>query len=133
MPAARQLKPGVQWAAQLTSTRTCTFLNCRLIVGAPTASWLSNASVVSPGAIYRCRIGKNPNRACEQLQLGESGLGPVVSGPHPPLVDSTVAQVLQKLMFSTPHRLLVEGTPFSLAVFYSLSRTAVIRSTLTKL
>ncbi|XP_052038742.1 integrin alpha-4 [Apodemus sylvaticus] len=41
-----------------------------LIVGAPTASWLSNASVVNPGAIYRCRIGKNPNQTCEQLQLG---------------------------------------------------------------
>ncbi|XP_036900240.1 integrin alpha-4 [Sturnira hondurensis] len=44
-----------------------------LIVGAPTASWLSNASVVSPGAIYRCRIGTNPNRTCEQLQLGSPG------------------------------------------------------------
>ncbi|KAM5267767.1 integrin alpha-4 isoform 2-T5 [Hipposideros larvatus] len=41
-----------------------------LVVGAPTANWLSNASVVNPGAIYRCRIGKNPNRTCEQLQLG---------------------------------------------------------------
>lgn len=41
-----------------------------LIVGAPTASWLANASVVNPGAIYRCRIGKNPNQICEQLQLG---------------------------------------------------------------
>ncbi|XP_019484943.1 PREDICTED: integrin alpha-4-like, partial [Hipposideros armiger] len=40
-----------------------------LVVGAPTANWLSNASVVNPGAIYRCRIGKNPNRTCEQLQL----------------------------------------------------------------
>lgn len=41
-----------------------------LIVGAPTANWLANASVVSPGAIYRCRIAKNPDRTCEQLQLG---------------------------------------------------------------
>ncbi|ELW63743.1 Integrin alpha-4 [Tupaia chinensis] len=41
-----------------------------LVVGAPTANWLANASVVNPGAIYRCRIGKNPNRTCEQLQLG---------------------------------------------------------------
>nr|XP_004660342.3 integrin alpha-4 [Jaculus jaculus] len=41
-----------------------------LVVGAPTASWLSNASVINPGAIYRCRIGKNPGRTCEQLQLG---------------------------------------------------------------
>ncbi|XP_012506592.1 PREDICTED: integrin alpha-4 [Propithecus coquereli] len=41
-----------------------------LVVGAPTANWLANASVVNPGAIYRCRIGKNPGRTCEQLQLG---------------------------------------------------------------
>lgn len=41
-----------------------------LVVGAPTANWLANASVVNPGAIYRCRIGKNPDRTCEQLQLG---------------------------------------------------------------
>ncbi|KAM7316366.1 hypothetical protein ACRRTK_024097 [Alexandromys fortis] len=41
-----------------------------LIAGAPTASWPSNASVVNPGAIYRCRIGKNPGQTCEQLQLG---------------------------------------------------------------
>ncbi|KAI4575125.1 hypothetical protein MJG53_003056 [Ovis ammon polii x Ovis aries] len=41
-----------------------------LVVGAPTANWLSNTSVVKPGAIYRCKIGKNPARTCEQLQLG---------------------------------------------------------------
>ncbi|KAM5280449.1 integrin alpha-4 [Ctenodactylus gundi] len=41
-----------------------------LVVGAPTAQWLANASVINPGAIYRCRIGKNPGRTCEQLQLG---------------------------------------------------------------
>ncbi|XP_012978179.1 integrin alpha-4 [Mesocricetus auratus] len=41
-----------------------------LIAGAPTASWLSNTSVVNPGAIYRCRIGENPGQMCEQLQLG---------------------------------------------------------------
>uniref|UniRef100_A0A8C6WD99 Integrin alpha 4 n=1 Tax=Nannospalax galili TaxID=1026970 RepID=A0A8C6WD99_NANGA len=41
-----------------------------LVVGAPTASWLTNASVVNPGAIYRCGIGKNEGRTCEQLQLG---------------------------------------------------------------
>ncbi|XP_006921312.1 integrin alpha-4 [Pteropus alecto] len=44
-----------------------------LIVGAPTANWLANSSVVNPGAIYRCIIGKNPNRTCEQLQLGSPG------------------------------------------------------------
>ncbi|XP_021498990.1 integrin alpha-4 [Meriones unguiculatus] len=44
-----------------------------LLVGAPTASWLSNASVVNPGAIYRCRIGENPGQTCEQLQLGSPG------------------------------------------------------------
>ncbi|KAF5910668.1 hypothetical protein HPG69_004757 [Diceros bicornis minor] len=42
-----------------------------LVVGAPTANWLANASVVNPGAIYRCRIGKNPDRTCEQLQLDQ--------------------------------------------------------------
>ncbi|XP_032212007.1 integrin alpha-4 isoform X1 [Mustela erminea] len=41
-----------------------------LVVGAPTANWLANASVVNPGAIYRCKIGKNPDLNCEQLQLG---------------------------------------------------------------
>ncbi|CAK7308136.1 Integrin alpha-4 [Vulpes lagopus] len=41
-----------------------------LVVGAPTARWLANASVVNPGAIYRCRIGGNPGLTCEQLQLG---------------------------------------------------------------
>uniref|UniRef100_H0XEQ2 Integrin subunit alpha 4 n=2 Tax=Otolemur garnettii TaxID=30611 RepID=H0XEQ2_OTOGA len=41
-----------------------------LVVGAPTATWLANASVINPGAIYRCRIGRNPGRTCEQLQLG---------------------------------------------------------------
>ncbi|XP_066202663.1 integrin alpha-4 [Saccopteryx leptura] len=44
-----------------------------LVVGAPTANWLTNTSVVNPGAIYRCRIGKNPNQTCEQLQLGSPG------------------------------------------------------------
>nr|XP_010989798.1 integrin alpha-4 isoform X1 [Camelus dromedarius] len=41
-----------------------------LVVGAPTANWLANASVVNPGAIYRCKIGGNPEQTCEQLQLG---------------------------------------------------------------
>ncbi|XP_060033606.1 integrin alpha-4 [Erinaceus europaeus] len=41
-----------------------------LVVGAPRDSWSSNASVLNPGAIYRCRIGENPGRTCEQLQLG---------------------------------------------------------------
>ncbi|XP_010635107.1 integrin alpha-4 [Fukomys damarensis] len=42
----------------------------QLVVGAPTATWPANASVLSPGAIYKCRIGRNPDRTCEQLQLG---------------------------------------------------------------
>ncbi|XP_067405189.1 integrin alpha-4 [Emydura macquarii macquarii] len=41
-----------------------------LVVGAPKTNWLANSSVVNPGAIFRCRIGSNPNRTCEQLQLG---------------------------------------------------------------
>ncbi|XP_074071671.1 integrin alpha-4 isoform X2 [Macrotis lagotis] len=41
-----------------------------LVVGAPTANWQTNASVVNPGAIFRCKIGDNSNRTCEQLQLG---------------------------------------------------------------
>uniref|UniRef100_A0A8C8VEW0 Integrin subunit alpha 4 n=1 Tax=Pelusios castaneus TaxID=367368 RepID=A0A8C8VEW0_9SAUR len=42
-----------------------------LVVGAPKSNWLANSSVVNPGAIFKCRIGSNPNRACEQLQLGD--------------------------------------------------------------
>uniref|UniRef100_A0A8C9L6U1 Integrin subunit alpha 4 n=1 Tax=Pavo cristatus TaxID=9049 RepID=A0A8C9L6U1_PAVCR len=41
-----------------------------LVVGAPQASWAANSSVLSPGAIFRCRIGSNPRGRCEQLQLG---------------------------------------------------------------
>lgn len=63
----------------------------RLVVGAPTASWLANASVVNPGAIYRCKIGENPDLTCEQLQLGELGLGPGASDPG-------VAQVVENSM-----------------------------------
>lgn len=47
----------------------------RLVVGAPQASWAANSSVLSPGAIFRCRIGSNPRGRCEQLQLGESAAG----------------------------------------------------------
>ncbi|NXA58690.1 ITA4 protein, partial [Mohoua ochrocephala] len=36
----------------------------------PRASWPANASVVNPGAIFRCRIGGNSSGECEQLQLG---------------------------------------------------------------
>lgn len=69
----------------------------RLVVGAPTASWLANASVVNPGAVYRCRIGRNPRRTCEQLQLGELGLGLGVSDPSR-LVDPTGGQTLEKVV-----------------------------------
>uniref|UniRef100_A0A6G1R8W7 Integrin subunit alpha 4 n=1 Tax=Hypotaenidia okinawae TaxID=2861861 RepID=A0A6G1R8W7_9GRUI len=41
-----------------------------LVAGAPRASWPANVSVVNPGAIFRCRIGRNPRGRCEQLQLG---------------------------------------------------------------
>ncbi|NXP54235.1 ITA4 protein, partial [Heliornis fulica] len=41
-----------------------------LVVGAPRANWPANISVANPGAIFRCRIGKNPRGRCEQLQLG---------------------------------------------------------------
>ncbi|KAM6332806.1 integrin alpha-4 [Podargus strigoides] len=41
-----------------------------LVAGAPRASWPANASVLSPGAVFRCRIGRNPRERCEQLQLG---------------------------------------------------------------
>ncbi|NWV76406.1 ITA4 protein, partial [Dasyornis broadbenti] len=41
-----------------------------LVVGAPRASWPANSSVVNPGAIFRCRIGRNSRGECEQLQLG---------------------------------------------------------------
>ncbi|XP_075612617.1 integrin alpha-4 [Balearica regulorum gibbericeps] len=41
-----------------------------LVAGAPRASWPANTSVANPGAIFRCRIGRNPRGWCEQLQLG---------------------------------------------------------------
>ncbi|XP_062434993.1 integrin alpha-4 [Rhea pennata] len=41
-----------------------------LVAGAPRASWPANSSVANPGAIFRCRIERNPRRQCEQLQLG---------------------------------------------------------------
>uniref|UniRef100_A0ABM5EV69 Integrin alpha-4 n=1 Tax=Pogona vitticeps TaxID=103695 RepID=A0ABM5EV69_9SAUR len=41
-----------------------------LVVGAPKANWSTNASVVNPGAIFRCQIGNNPEKACEPLQVG---------------------------------------------------------------
>ncbi|XP_030065983.1 integrin alpha-4 [Microcaecilia unicolor] len=41
-----------------------------LVVGAPKSNWPANESVVTPGAIFNCRIGDNPNRTCDQLQLG---------------------------------------------------------------
>lgn len=47
----------------------------RLVAGAPRASWPANESVVSPGDIFRCRIGGNSSGGCEQLQLGESAAG----------------------------------------------------------
>lgn len=47
----------------------------RLVAGAPRASWPANASVVNPGAIFRCRIGGNSGGECEQLQLGELAVG----------------------------------------------------------
>lgn len=61
-----------------STAHVCTHVHVsrfRLVVGAPTANWLANASVVNPGAIYRCKIGKNPDLNCEQLQLGELGVG----------------------------------------------------------
>lgn len=47
----------------------------RLVAGAPQASWAANSSVLSPGAVFRCRIESNPRGRCEQLQLGESAAG----------------------------------------------------------
>ncbi|XP_067155080.1 integrin alpha-4 isoform X2 [Apteryx mantelli] len=41
-----------------------------LVAGAPRANWPANSSVANPGAIFRCRIGRNPRGRCEQLQLG---------------------------------------------------------------
>ncbi|XP_069472180.1 integrin alpha-4 [Ambystoma mexicanum] len=41
-----------------------------LVAGAPRSNWIANQSVANPGAILKCRIGKNPNGTCEQLQLG---------------------------------------------------------------
>ncbi|XP_029461777.1 integrin alpha-4 [Rhinatrema bivittatum] len=41
-----------------------------LVVGAPKSNWPANESVITPGAIFKCRIGDNPNGTCDQLQLG---------------------------------------------------------------
>lgn len=108
----------------------------RLVVGAPTANWSTNNSVVHPGAIYRCRIGKNPERMCEQLQLGELGLGPEASEPsHPPLVDSTVntspgklmlpiSSSLKRMIFTfnsiTSSLINIKVVPFFQSIFYSV-------------
>lgn len=53
----------------------CRLCPRRLVVGAPRASWPANVSVANPGAIFRCRIGRNPRGRCDQLQLGESAAG----------------------------------------------------------
>ncbi|KAI4544040.1 hypothetical protein MG293_004306 [Ovis ammon polii] len=74
-----------------------------LVVGAPTANWLSNTSVVKPGAIYRCKIGKNPARTCEQLQLGEWDLGTGASKPSPHSCGLHGGQVLEKTRIAYSH------------------------------
>ena len=75
----------------------------RLVVGAPTANWLSNTSVVKPGAIYRCKVGKNPARTCEQLQLGEWDLGTGASKPSPHSCEPHCRQVLEKTPIAYSH------------------------------
>ncbi|KAL6077484.1 hypothetical protein STEG23_032286 [Scotinomys teguina] len=70
-----------------------------LIAGAPTASWLSNASVVNPGAIYRCRVGENPGQTCEQLQLGFERAGAVT---HSLTVQRVELSALIKCLLGKP-------------------------------
>ncbi|XP_077175658.1 integrin alpha-4 isoform X1 [Paroedura picta] len=41
-----------------------------LVVGAPKANWSANSSVVNPGAIFKCQIGRNPERNCDLFQVG---------------------------------------------------------------
>uniref|UniRef100_A0ACB8G065 Uncharacterized protein n=3 Tax=Sphaerodactylus townsendi TaxID=933632 RepID=A0ACB8G065_9SAUR len=41
-----------------------------LVVGAPKANWSTNSSVVNPGAIFKCQIGRNPKRDCDLFQVG---------------------------------------------------------------
>lgn len=84
-----------------------------LVVGAPTANWLANASVINPGAIYRCRIGKNPGRTCEQLQLGELGVEAGVSDLPTPHVDPTIGQVLER--FKSPVTSRLKSLKFSVS------------------
>lgn len=111
----------------------------RLVVGAPTANWLSNTSVVKPGAIYRCKIGKNPARTCEQLQLGEWDLGTGASKPSPHSCGLHGGQVLEKTRIAYSHLkgmiFTVNSTPRSLLnikevsflpVFFSLLLMTVI-------
>lgn len=73
--AAARSQPPVAAALRLPSAH-------RLVVGAPQASWAANSSVISPGAIFRCRIGSNPRGSCEQLQLGESAAGGGLTVEH---------------------------------------------------
>ncbi|NXR00731.1 ITA4 protein, partial [Sagittarius serpentarius] len=42
----------------------------RLVAGAPRASWPANSSVANPGAIFRCRIGRNPRGRIGLCVLG---------------------------------------------------------------
>ncbi|XP_053554496.1 integrin alpha-4 [Bombina bombina] len=44
-----------------------------LVVGAPQSNITSNVN--SPGVIYRCRIGDNPNKTCDPLRLGNANRG----------------------------------------------------------
>uniref|UniRef100_A0A672JHF1 Uncharacterized protein n=1 Tax=Salarias fasciatus TaxID=181472 RepID=A0A672JHF1_SALFA len=41
-----------------------------VIVGAPRANSSYSSSVLSPGAVYKCRIHSNPERRCTEMDLG---------------------------------------------------------------
>uniref|UniRef100_A0A8C5MBW3 Integrin subunit alpha 4 n=1 Tax=Leptobrachium leishanense TaxID=445787 RepID=A0A8C5MBW3_9ANUR len=41
-----------------------------IVVGAPKTNWTTKVNVTSPGAIYKCRIGNNPDGMCDLMDLG---------------------------------------------------------------
>ncbi|GCB68609.1 hypothetical protein scyTo_0015236 [Scyliorhinus torazame] len=41
-----------------------------ILVGAPQANSTYSSSVLSPGALYKCRIHSNPEKRCTELDLG---------------------------------------------------------------
>ncbi|XP_048451584.1 integrin alpha-9-like [Rhincodon typus] len=50
-----------------------------VLVGAPQANSTYSSSILSPGAVYKCRIHSNPEKRCTELDLGRVAQPPPVS------------------------------------------------------